>query len=126
MLNAGVAQILLLGSVDAQGNVQGVTAVQASIPVDRSTYIYNTIIIRGNGTLSGGTILIEEADWMPSELPYSGGWSALQTVAANTLTGGNQVAIHFAASAYAYLRARISAPIAGGGSVVVFLRSSGS
>lgn len=126
MPNAGVAQILLLGTLDAAGVLAGVTAAGSSIPIDRSNYLYNTVTLRGVGTIGGGTVLIEEADWMPTEVPYTGTWSVLSTVAATTLTGGAELLTHLAASAYGFIRVRVSAPITGGGSVAAIMRSAGN
>lgn len=124
--NVGAAQTILLGALDPVTKaLVGVTA-GVSIPIDRSNHLYNTVTLLGIGTLTGGTLLIEEADWVPNELPYSGTWSTLQTIQANTLTGGAQVLVHLAASAYAWLRVRISSAATGGGTVAVLLRSAGS
>src|SRR5262245_12309744 len=124
--NVGAAQIILLGTIDpVTKTLVGVTS-GVSLPIDRSNHLYNTIAMMGIGTLTGGTILIEEADWVPPAMPYSGTWSTLQTVQANTLTGGAQVLVHLAASAYAYLRVRIGSAATGGGTLAVLMRSAGS
>jgi hypothetical protein len=82
------------------------------------------------GTTSGGTVTIEEADWDPfdSAQIYSGTWSAIgSAVAASTFTGGAQVALHLPApAAYAFVRARITGTITGGGTISVALRASAS
>ena len=36
------------------------------------------------GTISTGTLIIEEADWAPNEMPYSGTWSVIQPTPATS------------------------------------------
>ncbi len=73
--------------------------------------------MRGSGTISGGTLLIEEADYGDDEPPYSGTWSQLVSVACSDVTGGAQKGVHLSLGAYGYLRARISSAVTGGGTI---------
>src|SRR2546426_96618 len=118
-------RILLLGTeftVDAFGNktyaIAGVMT-GASQPILREVDGLLSFFFRSIGTTSGGTVLIEEADWGPWEAPYSGTWSTLLSIAASTFTGGAQVAVHLQDASYGYVRVRISSDITGGGSILV-------
>lgn len=97
-----------------------------STPVDIGAYRANTVYLRSDGPVAGGSIVIEEADWDGrASVPYGGTWSVVTTIAASTFSGGAQVAYHLAApSAWAFLRVRVSGAITGGGTVSVSLRSS--
>ena len=72
----------------------------------------STVYLRGTGTIVSGSIVIEEA----SDLLFSGTWSSLVTVAASTLSGGVETAVHIDAVVGA-VRARVSVAIGGGGNV---------
>ncbi len=85
-----------------------------------------TFYLRSIGTTSGGTILIEEADWGPNEQPYSGTWSQVASIAASSFTGGAQIAYHVTDSSYRYLRVRISSTITGGGTILVSMSARGA
>lgn len=76
-----------------------------------------TIVIQGNGTTTGGTVLIEEAFWPEDQEVYAGTWSLLATVDPNDVSGGKQKAYHFSPNSYWAIRTRISSAITGGGSV---------
>ena len=81
------------------------------------------IYFQSTGTTSGGTLLIEEADYDPNQEPvYGGTWSQLASVAASSFTGGAQVAYHVSPNAYGFVRVRISSTITGGGTVKVIAR----
>lgn len=127
-------RVLLLGTevtFDAFGTptyaITGVTTgVSQSVYLEAHGVV--SFYLRSIGTTSGGTILIEEADWGPYEAPYSGTWFQLATVAASSFTGGAQSVqrMTLADNAFAYVRVRISATITGGGSILVSMRSRGA
>lgn len=91
--------------------------------LDVSNYTYVTFFLQSNGTTSGGTVSLEEADYDPTSGTYSGTWSVITAINASTFTGGAQTAYHIQASAMAVVRARISSNITGGGTVSVTLRA---
>ncbi len=118
-------RVLLLGVENADSTVTGVTT-GTSAPIDMSLHGINTFFFRSVGTTSGGTILIEEADWGPLEQVYSGTWSQVVSVAASTFTGGQELAVHVTDSSYRWLRVRISSTIIGGGTITAVLTSRGA
>ncbi len=120
MPNVGTLRVLLLGTENSDSSVTGVTT-GTSIPVKVEGYGLPTVFLRSVGTTSGGTILIEEADWGDREFPYSGTWSQIQSVAASSFSGTQQVAIHVSFSLVRYLRVRISSTITGGGTILASL-----
>lgn len=122
MPDTSQARILLLGS-DVLGVITGVTS-GASQPVDASQQNQLTAFLTSIGTTSGGTILLEEADWDPSkDLPYAGTWSTITSFTASSFTGGAQSVFHTTAPAcFAFVRFRISSAITGGGSITAALR----
>lgn len=75
-----------------------------------------TVYCEGSGTISGGTVSIEEAR---SE-SYSGTWSVVATVPAADVTGGAVKAVHIVGTFLA-VRARVSSNVTGGGNVTVQL-----
>ena len=118
----------LLGSDSVSGGVVTLTGVTTgtSQPIDRSAHGILTIYLRSIGTTSGGTIIIEEADWGPNEQPYSGTWSQIASISASSFTGGAQFAQHITDSSYGWIRVRISSAITGGGSIMASMRSRGA
>ena len=115
---------LLLGTENTDGTATGVTTGTSPwVQADASGLV--TIYFRSVGTTSGGTVLIEEADWGPFEPPYSGTWSQVQSQAASGFTGTAQLAVHVTLSAFAYFRVRISSTITGGGTILVSSRTLG-
>ena len=119
--NLGLITQYLLGSL-SNGTLTGVTS-GTSLGVTilgRDATLY----LRSLGTTSSGTIVIEEASWDPSEMPYGGTWSAVTTINASSFTGSAQLAYHFPSpTPYHYVRVRIGTSIGGGGSVAVRLVS---
>jgi len=98
-----------------------------SQPIMMAAHIAPTFYVIGTGTVSGGTVLIEEADANPETGPggYSGTWSLVYTVTASDVSGGKQKAIHLTGpNSYGYLRARVSSDITGGGTITVVLRAA--
>jgi len=92
---------------------------------DASSYQALTFYLSSVGTTSGGVVSIEEADWNPSGgSPYTGTWSVITTVNASSFTGGVQLAYHVSSpTAFAFVRARVSSTITGGGTISVVLRA---
>jgi hypothetical protein len=118
-------RILLLGTENADGTVTGVSALGASQPVFLPLFGIASVYLRSVGTTSGGTVLIEEADWGPLESTYTGTWSVVATISASAFSGGVQQAYHIANSAYRYVRVRISSAITGGGTILASIASQG-
>ncbi len=119
-------RIVLLGTEPSSTGIPiGVTS-GISQPVDMSVHGIITIYLTSIGTTSGGTVLIEEADFTAITQPYSGTWSQITSIAASTFTGGAQLAYHVADGAYGSVRVRISSAITGGGSITAVLRSRGA
>jgi len=87
------------------------TGIAFAVPVTDQNIV---ACVRGVGTISGGTVLIEEAD-VPS---YSGSWSLLATCTASAITATAQQVFHIAAMVKA-VRARVSSNITGGGTLSV-------
>lgn len=107
-------------------NAQSADETQG-IPKDCTGYPYVTVYVTGTGTTSSGVITFEEADYDPNTgVPYGGTWSPITTVNASDVSGGLQKTIKFPVAAYAWIRARISTAIGGGGTITVVLRGSGS
>lgn len=134
-MSAGVAQsrVILLGTevtYDAFGvPTYGVTGVMVgtSIPWDCRSNGIISIYLRSIGTTTGGTVIIEEADWSDFEAPYSGTWVQLASVSASAFTGGAQSVYRPTVdSAFGFIRVRISATITGGGTITAVARSRGA
>lgn len=70
-----------------------------------------TVYLCGSGTVSGGTVVVEEAH----DDAYTGTWSEIETVTASNLNGA-ALAVHVDGFVGA-VRARVSSAITGGGSV---------
>lgn len=97
------------------------------MPIDCAGYPNVSFWLTGNGTTSSGVITIEEADWDAlHDQPFSSTWSVITTVNASDVSGGVQKAVHLATASYAFVRARISTVIGGGGSVTVIVRGTGN
>jgi hypothetical protein len=116
------ARVLLLGT-DTAGTIVGVTT-GASIPVNLQAPGSLSIYLTSIGTTSGGTILIEEADYdQDKDAPYTGTWGTIQTISASTFTGGAQLPVHVVGPvAYGFIRVRISSAITGGGTITAAAR----
>lgn len=92
--------------------------------VDALGYPYIAVYAKGDGgTIDGGEITIEEADWSPEETPGGGSavWSAISTISGADLTDGAQKVSHLDLGVYHFVRARVSNAISGGGSVTVVI-----
>ncbi len=104
-----------------------ITDETLGVPVDCHGWPYLVAYIKGTGTTSSGVITFEEADWDPQTDPiFPGTWAPITTVNASDVTGGLQKSLHFPEGAYAFIRARVSTVIGGGGSVTVVFRGIGS
>ena len=105
----------------------GTTGTTTSQPVDCSGTPYVVVYYTSAGTTSGGTIILEEADFSgePNDpQPYPGTWSQIESRAASSFTGGVTIAVHLTVGAYGFIRARISSAITGGGSITVVARGT--
>lgn len=126
------SRVLLLGTDAGVNPASGAPIAAAGVttgtsrPIARENDGILSFYLRSIGTTSGGTILIEEADWGDGEKDYAGTWSVVATVLANSFTGGAQLAVHIADCSYGYVRVRISSDITGGGAVMASLRSRGA
>lgn len=118
-------RILLLGTENNDGTVTGVTTGTSPKQIAEATGLF-TFYFRSVGTTSGGTVLVEEADWGAKEPEYAGTWSTVATQLASGFTGTVQLGLHITLSAFAYYRVRISSPIIGGGTVLVSVRTQGT
>lgn len=77
--------------------------------IDCTSLTLVAIYLRGTGTVTGGTIQIEEA----SEQDYAGTWAPIgAAINANTLTD-KELVTHLAVGAYAYIRVREATAITG-------------
>ena len=103
---AYIPPLLLLDAVTT-GTSKPVSAVNSARDV--------TVTYTGNGTTSGGTVLLEESD----QAPYTGTWSLIETVSASTVTGNAKAAHHIRIGAGLYVRARVSSDMTGGGTLTV-------
>lgn len=107
-ISRGVEFLLQENATSGNGNA-------VAIPPSAKKHVINA---RGTGTIASGVISIEEAD----NAEYAGTWSVIQTINAVDLTGGADKAVHID-SIISAIRARISTPIGGGGSVTVGIKS---
>ena len=76
---------------------------------------YVTIYAFGTGTISSGSLIIEEAH----ASTYNGTWSQLSTVSCTAVSTAVQ-AIHLQGN-FKFIRARISNNVSGGGNITVHL-----
>ena len=125
MTSPAQRRVLLLGTDNSDGTITGVTA-GTSQPIPSEDFGICTVYLRSVGTTSGGTILIEEADYAKDKQVYSGTWSQIASISASAFTGGAQTAYHVTNAAYGALRVRISSAITGGGTVYITLRAQGA
>lgn len=118
---AAPSRIYVLGS-STLGVITGVTA-GTGIAVPTHSHELLVFYLTSIGTTSGGTVILEEADWATdSEKPYEGTWSQIASIAASSFTGGATAAYHYGPNCYGRVRARISSAITGGGTITVTLR----
>jgi len=89
-----------------------------SMPIDVSHYSNITIYLKGAGTISAGTLIVEEADYVNN---YTGTWSDITgpvPIDCTDVTAGQQKAYQVPLGAYGFLRVRIGTAVAGAGGVV--------
>jgi len=100
-------------------------------------YTAPALYITGTGTITAGTLIVEEAYWPPDlGSTYAGTWSTIYTIVPpattaaasidlTALTGGSpgkQMSIKLTGpNAYANVRVRVGATVTGGGTVSVEL-----
>ena len=130
MANTAQLDVLLLGTQNADGTITRVTAAQTSQAINLKTYPLASICVDvDGGTISSGTLLIEQAWWDPlkGHQPYSGLWSLVQTLALSTLSGtAQQQLFNIGAIANTWTRVRLSVAIGGGGKAFVSLVAEGN
>ena len=117
----GPFRAILLGNPAAGTGVTTGT----SDPYNCAGFTYLTVFYTSLGTTSGGTLILEGADYSDQPLsdgPYTGTWSQIESRAASSFTGSVQLAFSVTPAAFAWVRVRISSAITGGGSVIVTMR----
>lgn len=122
--NVSPQDVMLFGTANSDGSFTGVTTDETTHqPIVPGQHQTVAIVLISNGTTSGGNITIEEAFWTDKQMPYSGTWSTIQTVAASSLTGGAQKMVHVVGNNALFpVRVRISDAITGGGGISAALR----
>jgi hypothetical protein len=115
--------LLLLGTDDEDGTFTGVTT-GSSQPVRVGTHQLVSATLIGNGTITGGTVLLEGAYLGPKTSHYDGTWTTLATMTAADVTGDGQKAFFIVGpnAPVTAVRARVSSNITGGGGVSVALQ----
>jgi hypothetical protein len=84
-----------------------------------------TFYVLGKGTTSSGVITFEETapkdfsvfPFLPSAPVDVGNYPSITTLNASVVSAGLQQAVHLQIAAYAFVRARISTAIGGGGTI---------
>lgn len=108
------------GYLEAELLTDAITDETTSPWVDVRGRTHLVFYINGLGTTSSGVITLEE-----SKPTKNNAWpataSSISTVNASDVTGGVDKAVHLTVGAYAFVRARVSTAIGGGGSVTVGL-----
>ena len=91
-------------------------ALNQAADVSRAPYI--AVYVRGIGTVSSGSLVIEEA----SEPDYAGTWSPIgSAITATTVSGDKELVTHLAVGAYCNIRVREATAVAPADSVEVYL-----
>jgi hypothetical protein len=125
-MNSIPASVQLLGTPGPNGTFVGVTTAglfsQAIDPSQHKSGM--TVAVIGNGTITDGTVIIEEGYSAGSPMSYGGQYSTIYTVTASDVSGGKQKAIHIAPGSMFPLRVRIGDAIVGGGGISAVLRYS--
>src|SRR5262245_19302567 len=84
-----------------------------AIPVNDSRQV--TWLIKGAGTISGGTVIIETAD----DQHYLGQWNQLDSINATEVSGGKLTGNTWPMPPGNFIRGSIGDPITGGGNISV-------
>jgi hypothetical protein len=100
-------------------------------------YTAPALYLKGAGTISTGTLIVEEADWDPLGPPYTGtastiyftippATSPVSSIDLTALSGGKEQSLKlWGPNGYAYVRVRIGTGVTGsGGAVTVTLRAT--
>ena len=93
------------------------TGIAKAVP---NNCFYNRFNVKGEGTISAGNLIVEEA----SDPNYAGLWSQLATIDLTTLSG-NKAQTYHALGSMSFIRARISVDLTGGGTTSVDWVSAG-
>ncbi len=89
-----------------------------------------TLYLAGTGTISSGTVVVEEAAWNDGFYggtqvdPPTGAWSSVTGISpltASDVSGGAQKAYQLPPGSYAFVRVRCSVAIGGGGTLTAML-----
>ena len=108
---APAGQLVNLVPATQTATTNGTSIVPAARVKNHSVYII------GTGTISSGTLVIEESE----DPAFSGTWSSIQSVTLSGVTGGAIQVVHFTSSSMA-IRSRVSVAVGGGGSIQVDYR----
>lgn len=91
-----------------------------SAPVNVEGYTALVVYVIPNGTVSGGSVTMNEATIDPAtDQPYAGTWKAIGS-GITPSTGAVSVS-HLTVAAYSLIQARVDTAITGGGTVTVVL-----
>jgi len=114
MISTGQQRYMLLSNVT--------TGISPYIP--GANFNDLTFYFVGTGTISGGTVVIEEADWdvLNSGTMPGGAWGQVTTVPPAGFSAGATQAVHLQRGAYGAVRVNITSPLTGGGTVTVTAR----
>lgn len=94
-----------------------------SVPVNCLGYRDLTTYVISDGTVSGGSVTMQEATYDPQVPGGTGGYADTWATIGSAITPvtDSVVATHHTAGAYHWVRARIDTAIAGGATVTVVL-----
>lgn len=105
----------------------GTTGSPTGTPVDASRCPWLKVYLKGDGgVINAGVITLEEADYFLGETAPTN-WSSIGTINATDVSAGvTQKATPLAIGAYSNIRARVTTPITGPGTVTLTLAGTGS
>lgn len=94
-----------------------------SQPIHVANYSNLTIYLKGAGTISTGTLIVEESDF--ASIPNGDTWSSVTgslPILCTDVTGGAQKAYQLPIGAYSAIRVRVGTAVTGsGGSISVVI-----